>query len=443
MSKRLNSRMLQYMSKVRSNTPGRLAATPSEVAKMPSLCQKPYATGTPAESRQDSGQGSQHNALTQQAAGRAKSSLWLRRLGSKAPELAVRRSQLSARPPEHSSLASLASSMRSEEREKRVALRNIPSGLTAQEADLHSLCQQSCRSRQTTRDSIASEPSFVNFMQSGSAHESSGSSLASSAASGSLAGRGPEQQRRSSSELRPGAAATTPPWLLDSQESQQQQQQQFRSRWNMGPPPAAVNPFSPPLSRASSAGVSSPRADTGLTAAGRPLHAHGRLHSLPPSPAASVSGSRPDQAGSSRGSSFSSAPGGLLTLGHARHSSQPLISIRSGEVELFVRHQLVRPASPKIPPPVPELAPNCPPTSSSAATSSAGSMEAAPEEGTCGEGPPRPDQTAKQRIKGALGAVRRACSVDLPAPRGAVRDPTVSLRAYSCAITPVASSCTS
>ena len=426
MSKRLNSRMLQYMSKVRSNTPGRLAAMPSEVAKMPSLCQKPCATGTPAESRQGSGQGSQHGALTQQAAGRAKSSLWLRRLGSRAPELAARRSQLPARPPEHSSLASLASSMRSEEREKRVALRNTPSGLTAQEADLHSLCQQSCRSRQTTRDSVASEPSFVNFMQSGSAHESSGSSLASSAASGSLAGRGPEQQRRSSSELRPGAAATTPPWLLDSQESPQQQQQ-FRSRWNMGPPPAAVNPFSPPLSRASSAGVSSPRADTGLTAAGRPLHAHGRLHSLPPSPAASVSGSRPDQAGSSRGSSFSSAPGGLLTLGHARHSSQPLISIRSGEVELFVRHQLVRPASPKIPPPVPELAPNCPPTSSSAATSSAGSMEAAPEEGTCGEGPPHPDQTAKQRIKGALGAVRRACSVDLPAPRGAVRDPPLCL----------------
>ena len=442
MSKRLNSKMLQYMSKVRSNTPGRLAATPSEVAKMPSLCQKPYPTGTPAESRQDSGQGSQQGALTQQAAGRAKSSLWLRRLGSRAPELAARRSQLSGRPPEHSSLASLASSMRSEEREKRVALRNMPSGLTAQEADLHSLCQQSCRSRQTTRDSIASEPSFVNFMQSGSAHESSGSSLASSAASGSLAGKGLEQQRRSSLELRPGAAATTPQWLQGSQESQQQQQS--RSVWNMGPTPAAVNPFSPPLSRASSAEVSSPRANTGLTAAGRPFHAHGRLHSLPPSPAASVSGSKPDQAGSSRGSSFSSAPGGgLLTLGHARHSSQPLISIRSGEVELFVRHQLVRPASPKIPPPVPELAPNWPPTSSSAPTSSAGSMEAAPEEGTCGEGALRPDQTAKQRMKAAMGAVRRACSMDLPAPRGAVRASMVSLSMYSCAITPVASSCTS
>ena len=420
MSKRLNSRMLQYMSKVRSNTPGRLAATPSEVAKMPSLCQKPYATGTPTGSRQDSGQGSQQGALTQQAAGRAKSSLWLRRLGSRAPELAARRSQLSAWPPEHSSLASLASSMRSEEREKRVALRNLPSGLTAQEADLHSLCQRSCRSRQTTRDSTASEPSFVNFMQSGSAHESSGSSLASSAASGSLAGKSLEQQRRSSSELRPGAAAATPPWLQGIQESQQPQ---FRNAWNREPPPAAVNPFSPPLSRASSAEVSSPRAYAGLAAAVRPLHAHGRLHSLPPSPAASVSGSKPDQAGSSRESSFSSAPGGgLLTLGHARHSSQPLISIRSGEVELFVRHQLVRPASPKIPTPVPELAPNCPPTSSSAATSSAGSMEAAPEEGTCGEGALRPDQTAKQRMKAAMGAVRRACSVDLPAPRGAVRD---------------------
>ena len=431
MSKRLNSRMLQYMSKVRSNTPGRLAATPSEVAKMPSLCQKPFAAGTPTESRQGSGKGSQQGALTQQAAGRAKSSLWLRRLGSRAPELTAKRAQLSGRLPEHSSLASLASSMRSEEREKRAAFRNAPSGLTAQEADLHSLCQQSNRSRQTTRDSVGSEPSFVNFMQSGSAHESSGSSLASSAASGSLAGKGLEQQRRSSSELRPGAVATTPPRLQDSQEVRQQQ---FRQAWNMGPPLPALSPFSPPLSRASSAGLGSPRADAGLAAAGRPGHAHGRPQPLPPSPAASAGEPKPDQAASSRRSSFSSAPGGLLTLGHARHSSQPLIPIRSGEVELFVRHQLARPASPRIPPPVPELAPDGPANSSSAAASSSASVDAAAEGGPCGEGPPRPDQRPKERVRAALGAVRRACSVDLPAPRGSVRTSVVSLRMYNCAL---------
>ncbi len=206
MTSRLSSRMRQYASGVRHQKPTAAASSdPDEVAKMPGLWLYPSAKST-----KSSGEVPQQGA-PKTLISRAKSaSPWLRRGAHGVnPNKAVTRAHpmtcMLTKP--QSSLASLASSIRSEEQNKRAMSRQMPSAMRSSyqglDSELFSLCQQSARSRHTSRDSHPScDFSLVNFMPQNSTSTHSNSQPGQLGSPGGLGSPHLSKKRASTSELR-------------------------------------------------------------------------------------------------------------------------------------------------------------------------------------------------------------------------------------------------
>ena len=254
MISRLSSRMRQYASGVRHQKPTAAASSdPDEVAKMPGLWLCPSAKS--AKSAKSSGEAS-HQRPPKTLISRAKSaSPWLRR-GARGvnPNQAVTRAHAmtSMLLKPQSSLASLASSIRSEEQNKRAMSRQMPSAMRPSyqglDSELLSLCQQSARSRHTSRDSHpSSDFSLVNFMPQNSTSTHSNSQPGQLGSPGGLGSPHMSRKRTSSSDLRRCSFDNASLRLSVSQTSQADGRSPFA--------PGAKPPFPLAMSRASSAEI--------------------------------------------------------------------------------------------------------------------------------------------------------------------------------------------
>ncbi len=151
-----------------------------------------------------------------------------------------------------SSLASLASSIRSEEQNKRAMSRQMPSAMRPSyqglDSELLSLCQQSARSRHTSRDSHpSSDFSLVNFMPQNSTSTHSNSQPGQLGSPGGLGSPHMSRKRTSSSDLRRCSFDNASLRLSVSQTSQADGRSPFA--------PGAKPPFPLAMSRASSAEI--------------------------------------------------------------------------------------------------------------------------------------------------------------------------------------------
>ena len=411
--------MMRYMSSVRNQSPEQAASAPMAVDKMPRLwrCQ---ADSPPASSQQGS-----QGCLTRHLRTARSAGCWQHRSGRGGAGQATARSQA---PPsmltKHTSLASLASSLRSEELSRRALSRQThtagSSSHNGLDADLYGLCQQSMRSRQTSRDTHpSSASSFVYFMNPDSPAYNSDNSQAAAGSPGPVAAgtpciRGPQMKRTFSSEGIQGAVGDLIMRLHHGQASSSRPGPLSRTGYAQGA--ESYSPLS--LSRAPSGELTSATSACSTSAAhaaGPRAIARSRSGPLISNPENEHLGAQTLQ--SRRHSSFQRAndSSGLISAGLDSHAWQALIPIRSGEVELFVRHQMQRP-SPALPPSVPEAGADQDSSREAADVSSAARSAIDPGQDTeervmrvtCAS---KATMRPKQRFSSVLKAFRRACSV--------------------------------
>lgn len=421
MLSRLNSRMLSYASKIRDHTPEHVSIDPEEVAGMPGLWICP---GSRSRGSRQSSRGS----APQQNPGRAKSAHPWPRWGagrSTAPDQAAARAHSVGHAlAGATSLASLAESMRSEERSRRGMSKELPRralmGHKGFNEELLSLCQQSARSRQVSKDFSESRASSVNFMAPDPAHVSGGSSGNSSRDWGGARGLGLRTTK--SLEIHRSIGLDGAQRSIDSHSSNS-------GAKLVSPADSATtagHTFFLSMSRAgsleiearpSSVAAPSHGAGEGARTGVKPMMA--RANSGPPtllsSPRDIAEGNKGKQ--TPPGSRLTrQLSGDLMSLRQGKHASQPLIPIRSGEVELFIRGQSLRQKERSLSglsPPVPEQAASPQISTTADAIGTVMAPEGGPDGGVpAGAGLPPPAKIAEQRATAALVASKQVHSLE-------------------------------
>ena len=376
-------------------------------------------------------QGSQH-CLTRHCRTPKSAGCWQCRSGREGPVQATARVQV---PPstltKHSSLASLArlaSNLRSEELSRRALNRQTHTGGSSNhnglDADLYGLRQHSMRSRQTSRDTHpSSASSFVNFLDPESSVYNSVNSRAAAGSPGPVAAdtpgcRGPQMKRTRSSEGGQGVVGG---------HSIRPHQDQASASWprslsctGHAQGAGSYSPLS--LSRAPSGELASASSACSIGtahAAGSQATAWSRSGPLTSDPENEQIGTQTLQ--SRQRSSFQRIEdsSGLRSAGLASYARQALIPIRSGEVELFVRHQMQRPP-PALPPSVLEAGADENSSSEATDASSAACCAIGPGQDTekrvmrvtCAA---KASLRPKQHVSAVLKGFRRARSVETPA----------------------------